>query len=133
MDLLSLLRTLGGLGIVLGLLAGALWLVRRYDIKLPGRVGGATDRRLALVERLSVDAKRSLVLVRRDGREHLLFLDPNGTVVVETGIPALEHDLAAADAAADPAPASPITFREALTRIQAHRRRFVPSREQAHD
>jgi flagellar biogenesis protein FliO len=41
MDLLSLFRTIGGLGAVLGILAGALWLVRRYDLRLPGRAIGA--------------------------------------------------------------------------------------------
>ncbi len=30
MDILSMLRTLGALGMVLGMLAGALWLVKRY-------------------------------------------------------------------------------------------------------
>lgn len=82
-----MLRTLGGLGIVLGLLAGALWAVRRYDIALPGRVGRTGgDRRLALVERVQIDAKRSLVLVRRDGCEHLFVLLPDRVAVLETGI-----------------------------------------------
>lgn len=129
MDLLSLLRTLGGLGIVLGLLAGTLWLVRRYDIKLPGRVGGAHDRRLALVERVAVDAKRSLVLVRRDGCEHLLFLDPNGTIVVETGIPAVIPEPVEADVAASP----PRSFREALARVRTPRRAAAEDSEQAGD
>ena len=43
MDLLSLLRMLGGLAIVLGMLAGALWIVRRYNIKLPGRIAGGDE------------------------------------------------------------------------------------------
>jgi flagellar biogenesis protein FliO len=41
MDILSMMRTFGALGVVLGMLAGALWVVRRYDIKLPGRVSGS--------------------------------------------------------------------------------------------
>ncbi|MFV0623220.1 flagellar biosynthetic protein FliO [Sphingomonas sp. ac-8] len=128
MDVLSLLRTLGGLGIVLGLLWGALWLVRRYDIKLPGRIGGAAERRLELVERVAVDAKRSVVLIRRDDREHLLFIDPAGTVVVEAGI-ARSASAAAAPAAEsaemhDTSATAPLaTFREALDRIQARKRR----------
>jgi flagellar biogenesis protein FliO len=87
MNMLSLLRTLGGLGVVLGLLAGALWVVRRYDVRLLGRIGGGSARRLELVERLTVDAKRSVALIRRDGCEHLIFIDPAGAVVVESGIP----------------------------------------------
>lgn len=86
MDGLALLRMLGGLGLVLGALAGALWLVRRYDIRLPGRFADADDRRIALIERLPVDAKRSLLLLRRDGVEHLLLLAPEGSLLVEAGI-----------------------------------------------
>ena len=52
-----------------------------------GRIGrAASDRRLALVERIQIDAKRSLVLVRRDGCEHLFVLLPDRVAVLETGI-----------------------------------------------
>ncbi|MET4666589.1 flagellar biosynthetic protein FliO [Sphingomonas sp. PvP056] len=85
MTLLPLLRMFGALALVLGGLAGALWAVRRFDLRLPGRIGLAPrpERRLTLVERLAVDPRRSLVLVRRDGREHLLLIAPEGHVVVE--------------------------------------------------
>ena len=95
MDVLSLLRTLGGLGIVLGLLWGALWTVRRYDIKLPGRVSASTSRRIEVVERLPLDARRSLALIRRDGREHLILLAPEGPLLVEAAIIRDAADLAA--------------------------------------
>jgi flagellar biogenesis protein FliO len=88
MDAYSLLRTLGSLGMVLGLLAGALWVVRRYDIKLPGRVGTTHRKRVELVERLSLDAKRSVALIRRDGAEHLILISPDGHAVIESGIAA---------------------------------------------
>jgi flagellar biogenesis protein FliO len=102
MDILSMIRTVGALGVVLGMLAGALWVVRRYDIKLPGRVSGSARKRVELVERLSVDAKRSVALIRRDGCEHLILIGPEGHVTLETGI------TAPAPAAA-PAPAEPAT------------------------
>lgn len=85
MDPLLLLRTFGALLTVLGLLAGGLWAVRRWGLVLPAR---RPDRRLALVERLALDPRRSLALVRRDGREHLILLAPEGTVIVERGIAA---------------------------------------------
>lgn len=86
MDALALLRTMGALGIVLGMLAGALWGVRRFDIKLPGRVGAHASRRLAIVERLAIDAKRSVALIRRDAEEHLVLLCPEGVIVIETPV-----------------------------------------------
>jgi flagellar biogenesis protein FliO len=98
MDLLSLLRMLGGLGVVLGLLAGALWLVRRYDLKLPGRVAGGATRRLELIEKLPIDSRRSIALIRRDGREHLILLAPEGSLVVESAILRDEVDRVAEEA-----------------------------------
>ncbi len=86
MDTLSLLRTIGALGLLLGCLAGALWAVRRYDLKLPGRVTAGSRKRVELVERLTLDAKRSVALIRRDGAEHLILLAPEGHLVVETAI-----------------------------------------------
>jgi flagellar protein FliO/FliZ len=86
MDLLALLRTLGALGLVLGMLAGALWAVKRYDVRLPGRVTTSRRRRIELVERLPVDGKRSVALIRRDGCEHLILMGPDGHAVIETGI-----------------------------------------------
>lgn len=91
MDILSMLRTLGALGIVLGMLAGALWFVKRYDVKLPGRVTNSRRKRIEIVERLSVDAKRSLALIRRDGMEHLVMFGPEGQSTIETGIAAPEQ------------------------------------------
>lgn len=81
-----MLRTMGALGLVLGMLATALWVVRRYDLKLPGRVTGGARKRVELVERLAVDAKRSVALIRRDGCEHLIFIGPEGHATIETGI-----------------------------------------------
>lgn len=78
MDIALLIRSLGGLMAVLALLSGALWLVRRYDLRLPGRVGGGREARLAIVERVTVDAKRSLLVVRHGDTEHLLLIAPEG-------------------------------------------------------
>lgn len=102
MDILSMLRTLGALGMVLGLLAGALWFVKRYDVKLPGRVTHSRRKRIEIVERLSVDAKRSVALIRRDGMEHLVMFGPEGQSTIETGIVAPEPADAAPVKAAEP-------------------------------
>lgn len=84
MDIIAVMRMLGALGVVLGLLAGALWVVKRFDVRLPGRIGrGAAPRRLEIVERLTIDPKRSLVLLRRDGEEHLVLMSPEGHVALD--------------------------------------------------
>jgi len=52
-------------------------------------IGGALprargERRLRLLEVLPVDAKRRLVLLRRDGREHLVLLGPESDLLIES-------------------------------------------------
>lgn len=86
MDAYALLRTFGALAIVLGLLFSALWLVRRFNLRLPGHTAGGALRRVELVERTVLDAKRSVALLRRDGREHLILLAPEGNLVIESAI-----------------------------------------------
>lgn len=85
-DGIALIRTLGALLTVLGVLAGALWAVRRYNLVLPGTAFARADKRLAVVERLSLDPRRSLALLRRDGVEHLVLLAPEGHLVIESSI-----------------------------------------------
>lgn len=109
MDILSMLRTIGALGLVLGMLGGALWFVRRYDVKLPGRISSSGRKRVELVERLMVDGKRSVALIRRDGCEHLILIGPEGHATIETGIVAPP----APEPAAPAAPASGIPTIEA--------------------
>ncbi len=86
MDLNSYLRFLVALVFVLGLIALLVWLVRRFGpagiaLKATGR-----NRRLAIVEVAPIDARRRLVLVRRDGIEHLLLLGAGNDLVVESGL-----------------------------------------------
>ena len=134
MDLVQLLRTFGALGIVLGLLAGALWVVKRYDIKLPGRVGGASKRRLEIVEKLAIDNRRSVALIRRDGREHLILLAPEGPLMIEGGI---EREVAPVSLVPQPAPAPvpapAVDLRAALTGLLERARSAPPRPEVARE
>ena len=84
MEWLEALRALGVLSLVLGLLVGALWAVRRYDLKLPQQwlARGGDARRVACVERLALDARRSVALIRCDGREHLVLIAPEGVLAL---------------------------------------------------
>ncbi|WP_159980850.1 MULTISPECIES: flagellar biosynthetic protein FliO [unclassified Novosphingobium] len=93
MDAWSLLRTLGALGVVLGALWGALWAVRRFDLTVDGKGLGkwlekfgnaGPERRLKVVERLAIDQRRSVILLRRDDTEFSLVIGPEGVVVLDT-------------------------------------------------
>jgi flagellar protein FliO/FliZ len=68
----------------------SLMLTLAWFLKRIGMGGTITPlgakRRLKIVEFLPLDHRRRLVLVRRDDREHLLVLGPDGETVVESGI-----------------------------------------------
>jgi flagellar protein FliO/FliZ len=80
-------KILLALMIVIGLAAGAFYMVRRFGT---AGFGVTTLRgrqpRLALIEVAGVDARRSLVLIRRDNVEHLLMIGGPTDVVVEPNI-----------------------------------------------
>ncbi len=90
MDFDALIRMAAALGAVLGLVLLAAWAMRRYGLAGIANPKTGEPRRLSVVEARTLDARRQLVLIRRDGVEHLLLLSPNAETVVETGIPARE-------------------------------------------
>ena len=71
---------------VLGLIGLAAVLARRFGLAPTVRPDRG-PRRLAVVESIALDAKRRLLLLRRDGVEHLVILGPSADVVVERAIP----------------------------------------------
>jgi flagellar protein FliO/FliZ len=87
MDLDGYLRFVLALVFILGLIGLMAWAARRFGL---GHRGGGPfgRRRLAVVEVMALDARRRLVLVRRDAVEHLLLLGAGAEVVVERAIPA---------------------------------------------
>lgn len=89
MGLLDYMRFLGAFAFVLALIGLCYWLVRRYAVE---RLGLATNlgrpARLRIVETRILDGRRRLVLVRRDGVEHLVLIGGESDVVIEAGIPA---------------------------------------------
>jgi flagellar protein FliO/FliZ len=88
-------RFLGALILVVALIFALAWVAKRLGFG--GRIASARGkRRLGIQEVLSLDSKRRLVLLKRDGVEHLILLGLNDDVVVETGI------IPPADQPADP-------------------------------
>ena len=84
-DLSQLARFAAALIFVLCLMGGLALVLRRIkDGQLPGTMGA--KRRLKIVEILPLDARRRLVLLRRDSVEHLVILGTDGETVIETGI-----------------------------------------------
>ncbi len=82
------MRFLLALVAVLALLLGFAWLARRFGLGGRSFVPGGR-RRLAIVEMVPIDAKRRLVLLRRDQTEHLIVLGTDGATLIESGIGAI--------------------------------------------
>ncbi len=92
MDMDNYLRFVLALAFVLGLIGVLAMLVRKYG---PGRMVAARrgpNRRLWVSEVLPLDGRRRLVLVRRDGVEHLMLLGHGADLIVEAGIQAPTED-----------------------------------------
>lgn len=97
MDIFEILRYLGALLLVLALVGLAGLAARRFGI--PGIANSKSSRRLAVVETLMLDARNKLCIVRRDDREHLIVMGPNGASVVEAGFAPVEIPATQAESA----------------------------------
>jgi len=88
MDYESYLRAILALILVIGLIGLLSFLLKRFQLegRLTKKMG--EDRRLSVVEMTPLDARRRLVLVKRDNVEHLVILGQNSELVVESGIKA---------------------------------------------
>jgi flagellar protein FliO/FliZ len=71
---------------VLLLIGVAAWVVRRFGGTRIDAAARGRQPRLAVVDSAAVDARRKLVIVRRDNVEHLLMIGGPSDVVVETNI-----------------------------------------------
>lgn len=79
-----------GVGVALLVLAIALWILRRRSGSAPFIRGGRNRQpRLQVLDATAVDARRRLVLVRRDNVEHLVMIGGPTDIVIESGIGAI--------------------------------------------
>jgi flagellar biogenesis protein FliO len=76
---LTVLRTLAALLIVLGLLGGLFWALRRFSGLVPG-AAAASD--LQILTWKPVDARRKLTVIRWGDEEHLILTSPSGDTAI---------------------------------------------------
>jgi flagellar protein FliO/FliZ len=104
MDMDGYFRFILALIFVIGLIALFAALARRAGWGFPSSaIKRADSRRLGVVEVTPLDGRRRMILVRRDGVEHLLLIGPTSELVIETGIPAGGSDFRQALNEATPA------------------------------
>lgn len=83
---------------VLALAVLGLWLVK-LTMKSSATLGRGRNRRLGVVEQLQIDARRQMLIVRRDNVEHVILVGGGQDLMIEAGIPVVRASQAA------PAPA----------------------------
>ena len=89
----SSLRFVLALAVVLGLIALTAWLARRFRFAgIPGLPAGSA--RLEMIDSLTIDARKRLVIIRCDDQEHLLLIGPETGQVIEAGIAGAARDAA---------------------------------------
>lgn len=86
MEFSEILRFVSALVFVVGLIAACAWGARRFGLIQLGEKASSRGR-LAVVETLSIDPKRKLLIIRHDDREHLVMLGDQD-VVLDAGLPA---------------------------------------------
>jgi flagellar protein FliO/FliZ len=83
------LRFVAALIFVLGLIGAAAFALRAFGFIPQGVQRRPSQRRLSLVESLMLDARRRLVIVRRDNKEYLLLVSPTGETLLDGNIDAI--------------------------------------------
>jgi flagellar protein FliO/FliZ len=116
---LLLITALGGAGFV-----GYLFLRQHLNGGTGSVFGAKPERRLDVVEQWNLDARRRLVLVRRDTVEHLIMIGGPVDVVIETGI--VEHPVKRQNPA-PPSVVEPVFARPSRTFGSAQAAPSVPS------
>ncbi len=79
------------LAFVLGLFGLMALMARKFGLGYPMTGSNLKGRkRLSLVESMPLDAKRRLVLLKRDNAEHLVILGVSSELLIESVIPAAD-------------------------------------------
>jgi len=123
MDLIDLSRILFALVAVLGLI-GLIAIVARKAGLASGGLSFSAHKRLSTIETMSLDARRRVVIIKCDDREHLILLSNTGETLVDANLPTAPN----AKTDEDTTPAQ--TFGEAMKKLTDLGRGANPFAEQ---
>ncbi|MBL4740025.1 MAG: flagellar biosynthetic protein FliO [Sneathiella sp.] len=87
MEFLPYLKYILGLLFVLGLIGLITVAARKFGMVANADSRRSDKKRLGVTSVFSVDAKRRLILIRRDDREHLVLLGTERDLLIESNIP----------------------------------------------
>lgn len=81
MDEVSVLRTIAALLVVLGLLGGLYWGLRRFSNLVPGVTAGAD---IQILTWKPLDGRRKLTVIRWGDEDHLILTGPTGDTAISS-------------------------------------------------
>lgn len=84
METVDIGRFIASLSFVIGLIFAVAWLAKRYGLERKLNLKASQFKRIEILDRMMIDQRRRLVLIRRDGREHLLLLGMNQDLLIES-------------------------------------------------
>ena len=86
LEAVNYLKFVLALVFVLGLIGGFAILAKRAGLGNRGPIVRGKSKRLSIIESMSLDPKRRVVLIRRDNSEHLVLLGIQNEQIIETGL-----------------------------------------------
>lgn len=89
MEITEVFRFIAALMFIIGLIGLCAYVAKRLGLANGGWHPTAAPKRLAIVEVKAIDAKHRLLLIRRDGKEHLILMGEQN-LLIEAGIDAPE-------------------------------------------
>lgn len=81
---ISYLKFILALLIVLGLLYGCLWILKRFGIGQAVITKKTREKNLSLLEVLPLDGRRKLMRIKDGEQEHLILTSPNNDLAIST-------------------------------------------------
>lgn len=89
MEITEVFRFVAALMFIIGLIGLCAYVAKRLGLANGGWHPTSAPKRLAIVEVKAIDAKHRLLLIRRDGKEHLILMGEQN-LLIEAGIDAPE-------------------------------------------
>lgn len=92
-ELPQFLRLIIALGVVFALMGGLAFALKKLGLATPQSIKSSNKRRLSVVESLPLDARRRLMIVKCDSKEHLVILGTNNDIIIDADIPPVDDSV----------------------------------------
>jgi flagellar protein FliO/FliZ len=89
-ELSQIARLLIALVTVITLMGGIAFVLKKLGLATPQSIKSNNTRRLKIVESLPLDARKRLMIVECDGREHLIISGASTDTIIEKNIPPVD-------------------------------------------